>query len=403
MKADAETNTYRHGLLSDTREARLEYFRGFTAKHPLLHAAYEDLRCAIRDAAPGSILFLYGPTGVGKTTLLEGIKRALNKAVLTELETDRERIPVVSVQLVAPTSGNFDWKDYFKSLLIEMEEPLIDSKLDIEAMWPPQSNLKSSQSGGQPISSEKSSVRAIRFASQQILRRRRPSAVLLDDAQHLGIIGSGRKLLDQLNTIKSLADVSVTTHVLCGTYELIPLRNLNGQLSRRSIDIHFGRYYADNDEHCQMFGNVLNTFQQHLPLPETPDLVSKWDYFYERSIGCVGVLKDWLTRSLALALEDNSNTLTLKCLERRALSVAQCTTMLNEALIGEKQLREREDTLLKLRKTLGLETKTLYEEQTEEQTQASIEDLKDVTTGNTTRRKRPVGRRNPVRDKVGVK
>jgi hypothetical protein len=46
----------------------------------------------------------------------------------------------------------------------------------------------------------------LRHAVGQILRRRRPLAVLVDDAQHLAIMGSGRKLLDQINAIKSIAN-----------------------------------------------------------------------------------------------------------------------------------------------------------------------------------------------------
>jgi hypothetical protein len=73
-------------------------------------------------------------------------------------------------------------------------------------------------------------------------------------------------------------------------------------ISHPSVDIHLGRYHAEIESQRQHFINALYTFQDRIPLTEKPDLVSKWDYFYERSIGCVGVLKDWLTRSLALVL-----------------------------------------------------------------------------------------------------
>ncbi|HST53800.1 MAG TPA: hypothetical protein VLJ61_17460 [Pyrinomonadaceae bacterium] len=225
----------------------------------------------------------------------------------------------------------------------------------------------------------------------------KPLAVLLDDAQHLGVISSGRKLLDQLNTIKSVADRSLTTHCLCGTYELMPLRNLNGQLSRRSIDIHFGRYNAQDEEQRQEFINVLFTFQEHLPLIKTPDLVSRWDYFYERSIGCVGVLKDWLTRSLALALESESQTLTLKHLEHRALSVSQCATMLREAVDGEREFQEKDEARATLRMNLGLEP----DSSGGEQKVVSISEVETIQKANTRRHKHRVGKRNPVRDKVG--
>jgi hypothetical protein len=141
----------------------------------------------------------------------------------------------------------------------------------------------------------------------------------------------------------------------------------------------------------------LFTFQEHLPLLKTPDLVSRWDYFYERSIGCVGVLKDWLTRSLALALENDNPTLTLKHLEHRALSVSQCSTMLREAVDGEREIQEKEEARAALRNNLGLEPDSLNKEPKH----ISTNSLEEAQKVGSRRQKRRVGARNPVRDKVG--
>lgn len=164
------------------------------------------------------------------------------------------------------------------------------------------------------------------------------------------------------------------------------------------MDIHFPRYHAGRESHRQQFVNLLYTFQERLPLPETPDLVSRWDYFYERSVGCVGVLKDWLTRSLALALEDDSPTLKLKYLERRALSVKQCTTMLREMTLGEREFEESEESRTLLRKDLGLEALATKVEQ-DSVPQVGLEPSAVVRQKH---RKRSVGRRSPVRDKIGA-
>ena len=262
-------------LLKKSKRERLKGFKAFTARHPQLLEAYEDLRCAVRDSSPGSIIFMYGPTGVDKTTLLKKLKKHLEEISLTELEGDHERFPVVTVRLSAPTSTSFEWKDYFKRTLRALEEPLVDYKLDMQR-WNRLYSVTASESerNRQLTSNEQSGVAPMRFAVEQTLLHRRPFAVLIDEAQHFGVMSTGRKLLHQLNTIKSVADDSETVHVLCGTYELIPMRNLNGQLSRRSVNIHFGRYHAEHKEHQQEFINVLFTFQEHLPLPETPDLVS---------------------------------------------------------------------------------------------------------------------------------
>jgi len=383
-------------LLHQPSNARLAYFRELTIGHPLLLQVYDDLRLAIRDSAPGSIIMVQGPAGVGKTTLLQRVEKDLKERLAPDLAQDVERLPVVRIDAIAPESGSFNWKDYFRRLLIALEEPesLIDRKII------PNQSGATFQSGPLRLISRENAVSSrLRHAVEQTLRRRRPLAVLVDDAQHLAIMGSGRKLLDQINTIKSIANLSQITHVLTGTYELMTLRHLNGQLSRRSVDIEFNLYLSDNPEHREAFINCLWTFQQHLPLPKTPELVKQWDYFYERSIGCVGVLKDWLTGALALALENGAQTLTSRDLERRALSVTQCARMLSEAVDGERKLTESTDAKQELRKNLGL---TVEMKSRQLSSNDPSLDATAPQVGAKAKRRR-IGQRNPSRDEIGAK
>jgi hypothetical protein len=123
-----------------------------------------------------------------------------------------------------------------------------------------------------------------------------------------------------------------------------------------------------------------------MPLAEPPDLVTSWEYLYERSIGCVGVLKDWLVRGLATAIRQSAPTLTLKHLEKHALSVSQCDRLIEEAARGESQFREDADALERLRIRLGFPART-------HPTQTPVTAATD--------RRRP-GQRYPKRDAVGV-
>ncbi len=78
-----------------------------------------------------------------------------------------------------------------------------------------------------------------------------------------------------------------------------------------------------------------------------------WEYFYERSIGCVGVLKDWLIRALAAALYDKSKVLSLEYLQDHALSLAQCERMAIDAIEGEQLLSYAESRREPLWRLLG--------------------------------------------------
>jgi hypothetical protein len=132
----------------------------------------------------------------------------------------------------------------------------------------------------------------MRRALEKALWHRRVSAFIIDEAQHLTKMVSGRRLKDQMDCIKSLAGTSGTTHILAGTYELLAFRNLSAQLVRRSVDIHFRRYRADREQDVKSWRSVVWAFQRHLPLEEEPDLVGDWEFCFERALGCVGILKD---------------------------------------------------------------------------------------------------------------
>lgn len=381
-----------HELLSSPPDVRLAYFKTeVRIEHPNLLQVLDELLWAILDSAPGSLVLVYGPTGVGKTTLLNLIEVALLKYLEVALEKDPGLLPFVRIHIKNPSSHNFDWKDYFKRLLQIMCEPLIERKDDAHR-W--ESLNKTYR---ELTANYRSSGSKYRDAAESALAHRKPLALLVDDAQHFGVVSSGRRLLDQLNTVKSVADQTHVTHVLVGTYELLPFRNLNGQLSRRSIDIHFKRYTPDDTEQCQSFVNALGTFQSHLPLRDTPDLVEDWDYFYERSLGCVGILKDWLTRSLSLALREGKETLTRNYIERRAHSIEQCKEILNEIISGEEELLEDEEKRLLLRAKMNLDIALLNKSRSAKN---------ETGTGKTSSKrdgkaKNNVGRRKPVRDKIG--
>ena len=79
-----------------------------------------------------------------------------------------------------------------------------------------------------------------------------------------------------------------------------------------------------------------------------------WDFLYERSLGCIGVLKDWLMRALILASRNLNLALNLAILEKTALSGGQCEKMLSEAREGETRLAENNDSRVRLRHLLNL-------------------------------------------------
>jgi hypothetical protein len=156
--------------------------------------------------------------------------------------------------------------------------------------------------------------------------------------------------------MKAIANRTGTVHVLFGTYELLPFRNLSAQLSRRCLDLHFQRYRADSAEDRRVFQNVLLTFQKQLPFEsKETDLPAMWEFLYERSVGCVGILKEWLVRASVRAIRHDATALIRQHLEATALSISQCEKILAESREGETRLNDSEDAKIRFRTLLGIE------------------------------------------------
>src|SRR5579863_6336321 len=291
-----------------TQEARLQAFKR-TIAHPHLQSADRALREAIHEPGGASIVNVYGPARVGKSTMKEHVMRTIILEMLTLLEQDRERIPLLGITPRPPLSGSFNWKDFFQIGLVAFDEPLIDRKIALETEDNDEqggvARLSESRIKRKPPEGTKD---ALRQSFETAVKRRRPVAVIIDEAQHLGKVSNAQQLQNQLDCIKSLADATGTVFVLIGTYELLPLRNLSAQLIGRSLDIHFPRYRSTEKEVSQ-FKNVLRTFQEALPFVEETDLLLKhWEFCYERSIGCVGNLRLMLVRAVRAALWADAKT-----------------------------------------------------------------------------------------------
>jgi len=158
-----------------------------------------------------------------------------------------------------------------------------------------------------------------------------------------------------------------------------------------SIDVHFPRYHAERTEDYTAFRNAIFTLQRHLPLSDESDLLPHVEYCYERSIGCVGLVKDWLTRALALALKQGADAVNLKMLEKTAWSLDQSERMAREAIDGESEVTEKGQNRDRLRQLLQMGGMT-----------SPAASAPACVNPSLPLARTRVGRRKPVRDVVGV-
>ena len=383
LAQDEELEQFDPALLTQPAAMRLAWFeKECTIEHLSLLRALETILHTICSPGEGESLnrlgtmtLVIGPARVGKTTLIRLLEQRLLERARDRMLRDKSHLPFVSVSATGPGSGRFDWVDYYTAVLRQVNDPFLERK------------------------TRSTRVRDLREAMEEALIQRQPYAVIVDEAHHLAKAASGRTLQDQLDHLKYLENRTGVCHVLVGTYEMRPFRKVNAQLTGRSIDVHFPRYDATNQEDREEFRSVLWALQRQLPLEEEPLLAEQcWEMLYARSIGCIGLLKLHLIRALALALSQEARTLTEAHLRATALPEDRVKEMLSAALSGEADLAEPQGAEERLLTLLGLrepETATKAKE-------TASETKQDRPTASLRSRGRRPGDRVPGRDSIGT-
>lgn len=391
---DQLSGGFPRSLLEQSKEVRRHYFETKVVAHQRLKEVYEALLHAIRYPAGTSLILVVGPTGVGKTTLLQRVVKQLIEDAAADPTATPGHMPVIAMEAPSPDSGNFSWKDYFTRALLAADEPMMASKITYHVRGMHRDEQ------GQLIIERTLTTPDLRHILEQCLHHRRPRAFIVDEAQHFKKMASGRRLLDQMDTLKSLANMTQTVHVLVGTHELLGLMNLSAQLARRSLTLQFPRYRVESQEDLKEFKKLLRTFQRHLPLSEEPDLVSHYEYFYEQCLGCTGMLKTMLNKALGAALEQGERTLTQKRWERHAEPPQKLKDMLHEIKEGERAFKNQEDETHRttLREMLGLSATAPGSAVAKEE---DILSSPQSPAASKRARRQRVGQRQPKRDSVG--
>ena len=339
--------------------------------HPVLKQVRSAVLEQIYAPSGQEITAVVGPTGVGKTTLSNNIEREILLEEQDRMRADPGYIPIIRIVAPAPELSRPSWGDFYKRTLILLKEPLIEQK-----------GTDESRPGR-----KHRSVPDLRRAVENCFRYRKTRAFLIDEGQHLTRVPHGRHLIDQMETIKSLGDLSDIRILMVGTYDLLDILSLNGQSARRAGAIHFPRYRYDVPDEFKAFLNILGMFESRLPLPCQPSLVEQAEMIYLGTLGCVGLVKDWLSRAVWRALREGAHKVTAAHLKATAYHTSSLKKIAEEIRAGESRLLEDVDCEKSLRLLLGMRK----EEQAQEGGAAPAQ-----------RSTWHVGERAPVRDKVGV-
>ncbi|MEL6442204.1 MAG: AAA family ATPase [Cyanobacteria bacterium J06621_8] len=382
-------------LLNASKKERLDYYDNYTMAHPLLDKAFKALKPLIRHCGETKLILIVGPTGVGKTKLKQLAEKWIIEELWKSIQTNPGYIAVASVEAVLMASGLFNAKDHLKRSLYALHEPEIFIKNKINYKT---DSVYRTEDGSLAIKS-RILESELGQALEQALKHRHPQIFFIDEAHHMLAFTSGRKLAEVPEAIKSLANRTGVLHGLVGTYRMLDLHDIGDQLSRRSIYIHLPRYDAKYREDIEDWQSIIWNFQTQIPIQEEPDFESHWEYLYARSLGCVGILKNWTRNAFADAMEEDAKTVTLKHLEQRALSVGQCKNILQKIKEGEGRYAQIEGDYNELRNALGLDQESISRKKKAPQ---SNQNNSEAKADSPSRKKKNVGLRKPTRDPIGI-
>ncbi|GCE29332.1 ATP-binding protein [Dictyobacter alpinus] len=375
--------------------AALQRFKTYAMSHTLLAEVDKQLSRAIHEPAGFAFVLLYGPSGVGKTTLIRQLEHragVVREPTFPGLVGGSRHphpfapVPLLLLETRPPDGATFNRAEYYEVALKQLGEYPYDPSWE--------------QKKGRGKDAKFNDSAKLRQIYEAALQRRGVRTIILDEAQHLLKLASGVKMIDQLDWLKSMTNTTGALHILTGTYELLPLRNLNGQAARRGLEIHFPRYQFQHEPDQLAFQRTLLTLLQQIPLKvEIKPLVDQWSYFYERCIGCIGVLKDWLVRALAASLAAGQSELLLGRIQECALPIAQCESMALEAAAGEQELHYTASRQQHLWALLGMK---MGEDMTRKPVQPIPEEhMQPQPEEATTNQRSRVGEQWPVRLEVG--
>ncbi|GJD19087.1 AAA ATPase [Rivularia sp. IAM M-261] len=381
-------------LLEQPLEQRLLYFKNpnLAIMHQKLKIAFDRVFRTIHEPGGASIILVIGPSGVGKSTLLSLLKKKILLESIQQMSADPGWIPIVCVEAPAPGKGTFRWKNFYKTILLAVDEPSIDQKIDYE------SDGISRNHQGRLIVGLKATEDSLRFSMEKALTNRHPYTLAVDEFQHIGKLASTELLQAHMDCVKSAVNITKVPWTGFGTYQLLNFLELSPQLSRRTKIIHFPRYSLDFDEDIHEFKRVLEHLQLKMPLVQTPPLRQKyWEFCYERSIGNIGTLIGWLTDAYDLCISENATTLTFEHLQETAKSARECEQMASEAIWGEEKLIDNKHTSKSLRTVLGFDDS---QTKIDKHDKSNSNENKEL---NNQKRKQKITpfQRNPKRDQVG--
>lgn len=299
-----------------------ENFSKLSVKHQNQSQALAKAEYLLRMCPNVNFVVLAGPSGVGKTHLLRKLAASIWAAHAEAVQETPSMVPCIFTTAASDGAKRFNWNRFWRDGLDALHDPFVNTR-------PPRDKCLQLYPGEHYSTSQQ------RENLESEIRFRETKMWIIDEAQHILLGGAAGQPGDQFDVLKSVTQLTNTKLVLCGTHQLPSLLAYSGQVMRRSVKVFLNPYRLDVKGDLTNFASVADTLLKKLPAEGYPDVVLNIQFFHLGTLGCIGVLKDWIARAWAYANFERERKLTITHFEQTCLDAETLREMENEILEGE--------------------------------------------------------------------
>jgi energy-coupling factor transporter ATP-binding protein EcfA2 len=299
-------------------------FAALTVKHQKQNDALRDATFLLTMCENVDFVLIAGPTGAGKSHLLERLQKEVNQFYRQEVAEFPSMVPYLATVAVADGARKFGWKRCWSDASKGLHDPFVGAR-----SWRTSENPTFRYPG------ESFTTGVARQDFERELQLRRTKVWGIDEAHHILLGGVAGEPSDQFEVLKSVSQITPIKLVLCGTYQLPRLLNYSGQVMRRSATVTLAPYSLQHKSDVVHFVSICKTFLEKLPSNTRLEPADCAEELFFGTLGCVGVLKDWIARAWANAHFKSAPSMTMDHLMATRLPAETLLSMHNEIVAGE--------------------------------------------------------------------
>ena len=234
---------------------------------------------------PQFMVFLIGVSRVGKSTILLDLLNHLPKEFQNK---------VIRFEAPPKMTSQFTFKPFLLRYLEHLGDPFSKYK---------------------PTSYKRKTNDELISLITRRIKQQGIRLIIIDEADLFVTVRGESQAYENLLFLKSLVNITGVTHVFAGTPPLAEFLSMEGQVINRSHVIRLHPYDISNTTHTKIFCQILREFESSLEIPLSAELKQNPSLLFAQTNGCVGALKELLTRLQALASMHKQKEISRKFLE----------------------------------------------------------------------------------------